>query len=388
MMMKLDGNERIVSFASELDEQTIEQAKKLASLSIIYDHIALMPDAHVGIGATVGSVIATENAIIPSAVGVDIGCGMVAIKTSAKVNELPDSLERMLRQIEKAIPAGVGSKHRAAKDAAGEFLTKNKPATELSESMMTKAITQLGTLGSGNHFLELCYDQDEFCWIVLHSGSRGIGKELAEIHISRAKALKNKLDESLLDPDLAYFLQGTPEFDQYISDMLWAQKYAALNREIMAESAMEVFKKMVPSANEVTRINCHHNFARREKVGNIELWITRKGAISARDSELGIVPGSMGTETFIVKGKGNPLSWYSSAHGAGRRLSRTAARKSISPDSLKKRMGSITWLEKRAKDLVDESPDAYKDIHQIIKDEQELVEVVSVLKPVLNYKGT
>jgi len=317
-----------------------------------------------------------------------MGCGMVAIKTNAKISDLPDSLEKMLKQIEKEIPAGVGAKENSSLNEQKKHLLNKKPKTQLSESLFKKAVSQLGTLGSGNHFLELCYDEDESCWIVLHSGSRGIGKELAEMHISKAKLLAKNLPEVMNDPELGYFIEQSKDFDHYIQDMLWAQDYARLNRELMADKALKIFNQFVPKANEIQRINCHHNFARKESFDGKELWITRKGAISAYKGELGIVPGSMGTSSYIVKGKGNKLSWCSSAHGAGRRLSRNQARKLISPSKLANKMGDITWLKNKAKSLVDEAPDAYKDIDKVIQDQKDLVEVVHKLKQVLNYKGT
>src|SRR5918911_1003553 len=315
-------NEKLISWASDIGPETIRQAEKAARLPIVEGHVAFMPDAHVGIGATVGSVIPTKKAVIPSAVGVDIGCGMIAAELDVTEAQLPDSLGPLLRRIERAIPAGVGQGHDRAGGNAERWLTAHKPATELAAEKATKAAKQFGTLGSGNHFFELCLDERERVWVVLHSGSRGIGNMLATQHIATARRLAKDLELRLEDPDLAYFVEGTPEFEAYIGDMLWAQDYARANRDQMMDNAMREVFAFLGFGRETRRINCHHNFTQREVHNGNELWITRKGAIKAGAGDLGVIPGSMGTCSYIVAGEGSEASWTSCSHGAGRRHSR------------------------------------------------------------------
>jgi tRNA-splicing ligase RtcB len=381
-------NDKLISWASEIDDNTIAQAEKTARLPIVDGHVALMPDAHVGIGATVGSVIPTRGAVIPAAVGVDIGCGMVAAELDVTEPQLPDTLEPLLVRIEQAIPAGVGKGHDIAADNAARWLAAHTPATDLSADRTDKAAKQFGTLGSGNHFFELCVDERSRVWVVLHSGSRGIGNQLASMHIDRARRLAQQLELALEDRNLAYFLQGTPEFDAYITDMLWAQDYARANRDQMMDNAMREVFAFLGTGHETRRINCHHNFTQRETHAGVELWITRKGAIKAGPDDLGVIPGSMGTRSYIVRGKGNPASWMSCSHGAGRRHSRTQAKKLFTVDDLAGQMRGKVWLADRATALVDEIPSAYKDIDQVMADQTDLVEVQHTLRQVLNYKGT
>jgi RNA-splicing ligase RtcB len=381
-------NHKLVSWASEIDDQTIRQAEKTARLPIVEGHVALMPDAHLGIGATVGSVIPTKDAVIPSAVGVDIGCGMIAAELDVVEDQLPDALEPLLGRIEKAIPAGVGQGHDRAAGNADRWLAEHKPATELPADNTTKAAKQFGTLGSGNHFFELCVDERGRVWVVLHSGSRGIGNQLAQMHIAKARRLAKDLELRLEDPDLAYFVEGTPEFRAYIGDMLWAQDYARANRDQMMDNAMREVFAFLGGGRETRRINCHHNFTQREVHNGTELWITRKGAIKAGVGDLGVIPGSMGTRSYIVRGKGSEASWTSSSHGAGRRHSRTRAKKLFTSTDLAAQMAGKVWLARRADALVDEIPAAYKDIDQVTADQADLVEVRHTLRQLLNYKGT
>ena len=381
-------NEKLVSWASDVDPETVRQAEKTARLPIVEGHVALMPDAHVGIGATVGSVIPTKNAVIPSAVGVDIGCGMIAAELDVTEDRLPDSLEPLLARVERAIPAGVGQGHRGATTKAERWLSRHKPATELSADRAAKAAKQFGTLGSGNHFFELCVDERGRVWVVLHSGSRGIGNQLAQAHIAKARRLAKHLELRLEDPDLAYFNEGTPEFEAYIADMLWAQDYARANREQMMDNAMSEVFSFLWFGRETRRINCHHNFTQREVHHGQQMWITRKGAIKAAAGDMGVIPGSMGTRSYIVAGKGNEASWTSCSHGAGRRHSRTQAKKLFTTADLARQMEGKVWLAKRAHALVDEIPAAYKDIDQVMADQSDLVEVRHTLRQILNYKGT
>jgi RNA-splicing ligase RtcB len=381
-------NDKLISWASDVDPGTIRQAEKTARLPIVEGHVALMPDAHVGIGATVGSVIATKGAVIPSAVGVDIGCGMVAAELDVTEDQLPDTLEPLRARIEQAIPAGVGKGHDTVARNADRWLADHRPATDVPGDRAIKAAKQFGTLGSGNHFLELCVDERGRCWVVLHSGSRGIGNQLAQAHIAKARKLAKEAMLELEDPDLAYFVQGTPEFAAYIADMLWAQDYARANRDQMMDNAMRELFGFLGFGQETRRINCHHNFTEPEVHDGRQLWVTRKGAIKADIGDLGVIPGSMGTRSYIVAGKGNPASWMSCAHGAGRRHSRTQAKKLFTTADLTAQMAGKTWLSGRADSLVDEIPAAYKDIDQVMADQADLVEVLHTLHQVLNYKGT
>jgi RNA-splicing ligase RtcB len=389
-------NPKLLSWASEIDPETIRQAEKTARLPIVEGHVALMPDAHVGIGATVGSVIPTKGAVIPSAVGVDIGCGMIAAELDVMESQLPDNLEPLLHRIERAVPAGVGQGHRgkrgAAAEAAGKaadtWLATHRPATVLSADQANRAASQFGSLGSGNHFFELCVDERGRVWVVLHSGSRGIGNQLAQAHIAEAKRLAKEAMLRLEDPDLAWFVQGTPEFDAYVADMLWAQDYARANRDQMMDQAMKEVFAFLGFGRETERVNAHHNFTQLEVHDGRELWVTRKGAIRADTNDVGVIPGSMGTRSYIVRGKGSAASWKSCSHGAGRRHSRTKARKLFSPADLAEQMQGKTWLKGRAAALLDEIPTAYKDIDQVMADQADLVEVLHTLHQVLNYKGT
>ncbi len=386
--MPVTINPKLLSWATDVDPGTIRQAEKTARLPIVAGHVALMPDAHVGLGATVGSVIPTKGAIIPAAVGVDIGCGMVAAELDVTEDQLPDSLEPLLGRIERAIPAGVGQGHDTVARNADRWLAAHRPATDLSADRVVKAAKQFGTLGSGNHFFELCVDERARVWVVLHSGSRGIGNQLAQMHIATARRLAKHLEQRLEDRDLASFVEGTPEFQAYIADMLWAQDYARANRDQMMDNAMREVFAFLGRGRETRRINCHHNFTQREVHGGQELWITRKGAIKADRGDFGVIPGSMGTRSYIVAGKGNAESWTSCSHGAGRRHSRTQAKKLFTTADLADSMAGKVWLSKRAAALVDEIPAAYKDIDQVMADQADLVEVQHVLHQVLNYKGT
>ncbi len=381
-------SDKLISWGSDIDAGTIRQAEKTARLPIVEGHVALMPDAHVGIGATVGSVIPTTGAVIPAAVGVDIGCGMIAAELDVAEDQLPDTLEPLLGRIAQAVPAGVGQGHEVATRRASGWLAQHKPATELAGKQAAKVTKQFGTLGSGNHFFELCIDERGRVWVVLHSGSRGIGNQLAQMHIAKARRLAKDLQLRLEDPDLAYFMEGTPEFQAYITDMLWAQDYARANRDQMMDNAMREVFAFIGHGREAQRINCHHNFTQREVHLGREVWITRKGAIRADVGDVGVIPGSMGTRSYIVAGRGNEASWRSCSHGAGRRHSRTQAKRLFTKADLAQQMQGKVWLDRHAHALVDEIPSAYKDIDQVMADQADLVEVRHTLRQVLNYKGT
>jgi tRNA-splicing ligase RtcB len=377
---------KLVSWASDLDPAAAAQAERTARLPFVDGHVALMPDAHVGIGATVGSVIPTKDAIIPAAVGVDIGCGMVAVETDLVAADLPDDLRPLMPLVERRIPAGVGKGHEHAV-ATGTYDRLGEHATEFTPKQAQTAAAQFGTLGSGNHFVEVCLDEREHVWTVLHSGSRGIGNQLAQRHIDKAKGEMKRLGTTLEDPDLAYFVQGTPEFEAYVSDMLWAQRYAMASRGVMSERATKSLFEVVGKGRALRTINCHHNFTQQEVHEGRELWITRKGAIKAGAGDEGVIPGSMGTRSYIVTGLGNTASYQSCSHGAGRRLSRGQARRTLTVESLNAAMAGKAWLAGAAAKLLDEHPDAYKDIDQVMADQRDLVEVQHTLTQVFNYKG-
>lgn len=391
--MPVKLSEKVLSWASDIDYVTIEQATKLSRMPFVYKHVALMPDAHLGKGATVGSVIATEGAIIPAAVGVDIGCGMIAVRTNLDAGDLPDDLHGLLSRIEQAVPAGVGQGHDTASNQFDTFLRTGDNESrflDFDTRQAKKAGEQFGSLGSGNHFVEVCLDESDDVWVVLHSGSRGIGNQLATQHIQGAKGLMKKMFVNLEDPDLAYFVQNTPEFDAYIRDMLWAQRYAYANRERMMDLVLRALAKEldINGVRESDRINCHHNYTEQEHHMGKNLWVTRKGAIRARDTDYGVIPGSMGAASFIVKGKGSPSSFTSASHGAGRRMSRGEAKRTLSIESLRDRMGDRAWLDSAAEKLLDEHPESYKDIYGVMEDQKDLVEVQHELRQILNYKGT
>jgi tRNA-splicing ligase RtcB len=386
---KAGESELVRSWASEIEHGTLRQALTSARCAAVSGPVALMPDAHVGIGATVGSVIPTAGAIIPAAVGVDLGCGMIAVRTDLAAADLPDRLGPLLADVERTIPAGFASHARTGK-AADRWLGRNPlPCPEvLTRKELAKVGPQLGTLGGGNHFVEVSLDADERVWCVLHSGSRGIGNRLATRHIDGARRLCADLQRALEDRDLAYFLQTDEQFERYVDHMLWSQRYAFANREFMMDALLAALGRAVGRRPaEAERINCHHNYAAREVHDGRELWITRKGAIRARAGDRGVIPGSMGSDSYVVTGLGNPDSYTSAAHGAGRRMSRKRAKRDLSIDDFREAMAGRTWQDVRAERLVDESPMAYKDIATVMADQADLVRIDHVLRAVMNYKG-
>ena len=379
---------KVLSWATDLDQNTIDQAEVSSRAPFIEGHIALMPDAHLGYGVTIGSVIPTRGAIIPYAVGVDIGCGMAALQLDITASDLPDTLEPLLFAIEQAIPSRT---HREFTARASAWLsdTANDRSTWLSAKQAQTTLTQMGTLGGGNHFVEVCLDADEQVWLVLHSGSRGIGNQLARKHIDIAKGHFKQYFIELDDPNLAYFVENTPEFDAYMVDLNWSQAWAKENRSVMLRASLHVFGEFMGRDLKVKQgVNCHHNYTSLENHGGKNLYITRKGAISAKMGEMGIIPGSMGTNSFIVKGLGNKSSYNSAPHGAGRAMSRKKAKELFSAEDLAEAMGNRTWLASKGNKLVDEHPGSYKDIHQVMRDSADLVEIVHELTQILNYKGT
>lgn len=384
-------NKRLISWASLLDEKTLEQAYTTARMPFIYPHLALMPDAHLGKGATVGSVIPTLGAIIPAAVGVDIGCGMIAVRTQFTRSDLESRDLTSLRQaIERAVPTSAGSYNR-------KIVATAQPRIAELEELAQKAgfdpadyaghwRHQLGSLGSGNHFIEVSIDEADGVWMFLHSGSRGIGNKIATHHIKVAARLNKQWWIDLPDPDLAYLVEGTPEFSAYISQLRWAQHFALLNREEMMDRvARQLSETMDETVVEAERINCHHNFTQSESHFNKTVWVSRKGAIEADAGRPGLIPGSMGTASYVVEGKGDPVSLNSSPHGAGRQYSRTAARKTFSHDQLREAMAGIEYRDTDA--FIDEIPQAYKPIDQVMADAASLVEIRHTLRQLVNVKG-
>ncbi len=381
-------NDRLLSWASVLEPRTRAQAELTATMPFIHPHVALMPDAHLGKGATVGSVIPTLGAIIPAAVGVDIGCGMIAVRTQFTLEELGGREPRTLRlAIERAVPLSAGARNRTLTEtAAARTAALEEQARADYDEVLPHWRFQLGTLGSGNHFIEVTVDEQARVWLFLHSGSRGIGNRLAMRHIKVAQQQAKEQRIQLPDRDLAYLTEGTPEFSAYIRDLLWAQEFALLNREEMMDRVVSCFEHWVGSpVEEAERINCHHNFSQRETHAGKEVWLSRKGAIEATKGRPGLIPGSMGTASYVVVGKGDPASLQSSPHGAGRNYSRTAARKRFTREQLRAAMKGIEYRDTAA--FLDEIPQAYKDIDQVMADAADLVEIRHTLHQIVNVKG-
>ncbi|MCY4727569.1 RtcB family protein [Nocardioides sp. STR2] len=379
----------LVSWASILEDNTRAQAEQTATMPFIHPHVALMPDAHLGLGATVGSVIPTLGAVIPAAVGVDIGCGMIAVRTQYAVGDLPAERRPLRQAIERAVPLNAGAANRTVSREHTErrLVRLRELAAEAGfdpASYAQRWELQLGTLGSGNHFIEVTADETGGVWLFLHSGSRGVGNRIAQKHIAVARELC--AGEDLPDRDLAYLTEGTDEFDAYIREMRWAQTYALLNREEMMDRVEREFAAWVDGDVErVEEINCHHNYTEREHHFGRDVWLSRKGAINAEVGRAGLIPGSMGTASYVVVGKGDPVSLSSAPHGAGREYSRTRARKTFTADDLRAAMAGIEYRDTDA--FIDEIPAAYKDIDQVMADAAGLVEVRHVLRQLVNVKG-
>ncbi len=379
-------------WTDDIDYSTQAQLSRVANLPFVYKHVAAMPDVHLGKGATVGSVIATDKAIIPAAVGVDIGCGMNAVRLSIKAKDLPDSLKLIRNGIESVVPLGPGGQHRDPKIAGGHDISMRlctifEKHPKLSKRVKVNGFAkQLGTLGSGNHFIELCLDENDDVWIMLHSGSRGVGNKIGMYFIEIAKREMEKWMIHLPDKDLAYLSEGSEYYDDYIEAVSWGQDYAALNRTHMMNAVMLELRKYLPAFT-ITQeaINCHHNYVEKENHYGKNVWVTRKGAIRARKDDLGIIPGSMGDKSFIVRGKGESESFCSCSHGAGRRLSRTAAAKTFSVADLVSATEGIECRKDRG--VIDEIPMAYKPIDSVMDNQTDLVDIVHTLRQVVNVKG-
>jgi tRNA-splicing ligase RtcB (3'-phosphate/5'-hydroxy nucleic acid ligase) len=380
-----------MNWASILDDQTREQAARTATLPFIYPHVALMPDAHLGKGATVGSVIPTIEAIVPAAVGVDIGCGMIAVRTQFTAADVAarGKLAPLREAIERAIPLSAGKHNRAILDVGTEQRISDLEqldGADSAEQISSNWRLQLGSLGSGNHFCELCLDQEDFVWAFLHSGSRGVGNKLANKHIKIARGLCEKSRIQLPDPDLAYLAEQSPEFWAYTRDLRWAQRYAFLNREEMMARVIGCLASwMRHDVRASETVNCHHNYTTQEEHFGKRVWLSRKGAIDASAGRPGLIPGSMGTRSYVVTGKGCALALNSAPHGAGRMFSRTAARRKFSRADLDAAMAGIEWRHTDA--FLDEIPAAYKEIDQVMADASDLVEIRHTLRQILNVKG-
>lgn len=390
-----NGRVPVKIWTDEVDDKSRAQLSNIASLPFIHHHVAAMPDVHLGIGATIGSVIATHKAIIPAAVGVDLGCGMVAARLSLTANELDEkALQKVFDQISRDVPVG-RDQHRDERvlvDAAKPFepglksLTDRHPELLKAFGKFSKWTNQMGTLGGGNHFIEVCLDETNQVWVMLHSGSRGIGNAIASYFIALAHKDMERWMIQLPDRDLAYFPEGSEHFADYVEAVHWAQDYAMQNRTSMLELVLSALQRHLPPFTVTTEaVNCHHNYVAQEHHYGENVWVTRKGAIRAREGDLGIVPGSMGARSFIVRGLGNPESFCSSAHGAGRKMSRTAAEKKFTvADMVAQTQGVIC---RKDKDVIDEIPGAYKDIDQVMANQADLTEILHTLKQVVCVKG-
>ncbi len=385
----------------QIEDEARRQLANVATLPIIYKWVAAMPDVHWGIGATVGSVIATLDAVIPAAVGVDIGCGMMAVQTSLTASDLPDDLKPIRTTIERAVPHGRtghgGSRDRGAfrkvpalAEAAWKKLRPGYEQILAKHPRLDrgKHVTQLGTLGSGNHFIEVCLDETDAVWIMLHSGSRGVGNRIGTHFIDLARKDMRTHIKNLPDENLAYLSEGTEHFEDYVFAVEWAQRYARINREIMMEHILETLsrtKSLPKFQSRLMAVNCHHNYVNRELHYGQEVFVTRKGAVRAREGDLGIIPGSMGVESFIVRGKGNPESFSSCSHGAGRAMSRTRAKKEFTLADHEKATAHVECRKDAG--VLDETPGAYKPISKVMEAQRDLVEIVHTLRQVVCVKG-
>jgi tRNA-splicing ligase RtcB len=384
-------NAKLFNWASHLEAGTRAQAETTATMPFIHPHLALMPDAHLGLGATVGSVIPTLGAIMPAAVGVDIGCGMIAVRTQLSRQELPEDRRPVREAIERAVPLSAGAANRTvSREHTAQRLAELRDLAEHAgfdpASYAARWELQLGTLGSGNHFIEVTVDELDRVWLFLHSGSRGVGNRIAQKHIKVAQASCKQHWIDLPDRDLAYLVEGTDEFAAYIREMRWAQHYALLNREEMMDRVVLQFSAWVgQDVERLEEINCHHNYTEQEKHYGKQVWLSRKGAINAEAGRPGLIPGSMGTASYVVSGLGNPVALNSAPHGAGRAFSRSAARRSFTREQLRESMAGIEYRDTDA--FVDEIPAAYKDIDPVMADAADLVEIRHTLRQIVNVKG-
>ena len=389
------GKVPVKVYTKDLEPSAYEQLSNMSQMPFIHSHIAAMPDVHCGIGATVGSVIPTKGAIIPAAVGVDIGCGMNALRLNLKAHQLPDNLRGLRGAIERDVPVGFNmhkydavpdSTVRALSNGLSNIWEKHPKLKSKQKKPYQTWVRQLATLGGGNHFIELCLDENDNVWVMLHTGSRGVGNAIGSYFIELARRDMEKIQMNLPDRDLAYFNEGTSHFNDYIEAVGWAQDYAMINRREMMRLILKVLKKRLPNFK-VTKeaINCHHNYVSQEHHFGEQVFVTRKGAIRAGEGEYGIIPGSMGAKSFIVKGKGNPSSFCSCSHGAGRVMSRSKAKRLFSEEDL---LAQTSGVECRIdKSVIDEIPSAYKNIDTVMANQTDLVDIVHTLKQVVCIKG-
>lgn len=377
--------------AEQIEDSAMQQIENLSRMPFIFKHVAVMPDCHFGMGATVGSVIPTNRAIIPAAVGVDIGCGMIAVKTPLTREDLPEDLSDIRKAIEHQVPLSAGHYNRSIKKTAKPRIEQlEAKAAELDrldfyDKLDKNWRKQLGSLGSGNHFIEVVLDEEGYAWAFLHSGSRGVGNRIAAHHIKIAKALMEKWYINLPDADLAYLVEDTPEFDDYMKDLDWAQEFALLNREEMMERIIRLLQYRCGDFEPVETIQCHHNFTQREHHFGKNILVSRKGAIEAREGQMGLIPGSMGTRSYVVRGKGNAASFNTAPHGAGRRLSRNKARNNFTMEDFDRDMEGIEV--NRSEAFLDELPGAYKDIDLVMEQSAGLVEILHTFRQIVNVKG-
>ncbi|MBD1931313.1 MULTISPECIES: RtcB family protein [Cyanophyceae] len=380
----------VLSWANHaLGSDETKMARNVASLPFVFKHVALMPDVHLGKGALVGSVVATKEAIMPAAVGVDIGCGMMAIKTPFTGAQLEGKLKQIRLDLEAAIPVGFNENKDVEKAVLNwQGWRDFKELHSGVQRLESKAMKQMGSLGGGNHFIEVCLDTENSVWLMLHSGSRNIGNMLAQNHIGTAKELAKLAGDRLPDPDLAYFVAGTAEFATYWHDLQWAQDYARFNRDVMMARFKRIVEKHLAGGKQtkpLLSVNCHHNYAEKEVHFGEDVYVTRKGAVRAREEDYGIIPGSMGAKSFIVKGKGNAESYCSCSHGAGRLMSRNKAKNVYTLDDLIQQTNGVEC--RKDEGVLDEIPGAYKPIEQVMANQADLVEVVATLKQVICIKG-
>ena len=395
-----DGHVPVKIFTRDVDRNTIDQLVATSQMPFIHSHVAAMPDVHLGLGATVGSVIPTKKTVIPAAVGVDIGCGMIAARLNTRADQLPDNLNSVRRDIEARVPTGRNS-HKEDHTSSPAGLKKLTTLADQLTPILDKAPAirkssrrsavntfryQFGTLGSGNHFVELCLDESDGVWVMLHSGSRGIGNKIGRYYIDLAKEDMREHLKNLPDQDLAYLNEGTEHFADYMEAVDWAQRYAWENRQEMFRSVIDSLKRYLPEISvEEKAINCHHNYVTKETHFGEQVWITRKGAIRAGKGELGIIPGSMGAASYIVEGLGNEDSFLSCSHGAGRRMSRSEARKKFTRADMREQTQGVECRKDRS--VIDEIPAAYKDIDTVIENQSDLAKVKHRLKQVICVKG-
>lgn len=387
---------KIWSPIETVESQALDQLKNISSLPFVFKHVAAMPDVHLGHGATVGSVIATKGALMPAAVGVDIGCGMMAVKLDVNVNILKDKIKEIRHSIERSVPVGHSSNKHVLGDVASLEIWKSynqlnatKVHRKTESELKGTSMKQIGTLGGGNHFIELCEDTEGNAWVMLHSGSRNIGKSLAEIHMATAKEEMKRMFITLPDPDLAYYVASTKGYSDYMFDLMWCQEYAAKNREIMMTRVLKDISHAIGLSgallNRVIEVNCHHNYAAMENHYGENVLVTRKGAVRARVGDMGIIPGSMGSRSYIVEGLGNADSFSSCSHGAGRRMSRTKAKEVFTLEDLARQTDGVECRKDAG--VLDEIPGAYKDIDEVMENQKDLVKIVAQLKQFMCIKG-